>query len=112
MSVSVVILCLNYSHFEVASDSYPLSWTCRVTTESHFVFTHVGNLRVAYEEVLSTMVASLGDQPQDVLRGAADEVLAWLKVSMCPPARERAAPASEGETLRLRSWDIKRGHPN
>ncbi|CAN0322041.1 unnamed protein product [Laminaria digitata] len=26
------------------------------------------------------MVASLGDQPQDVLRGAADEVLAWLKV--------------------------------
>ena len=36
--------------------------------------------RMAYEEVLSTMVASLGDQPQDVLRGAADEVLAWLKV--------------------------------
>lgn len=36
--------------------------------------------REAYEEVLSTMVASLGDQPQDVLRGAADEVLAWLKV--------------------------------
>ena len=35
---------------------------------------------MAYEEVLSTMVASLGDQPQDVLRGAADEVLAWLKV--------------------------------
>ncbi|CAN0080917.1 unnamed protein product, partial [Hapterophycus canaliculatus] len=35
--------------------------------------------RIAYEEVLSTMVASLGDQPQDVLRGAADEVLAWLK---------------------------------
>lgn len=28
------------------------------------------------------MVASLGDQPQDVLRGAADEVLAWLKVRM------------------------------
>lgn len=37
-------------------------------------------LRVAYEEVLSTMVGALGDQPQDVLRGAADEVLAWLKV--------------------------------
>lgn len=36
--------------------------------------------RIAYEEVLSTMVASLGDQPQDVLRGAADEVLLWLKV--------------------------------
>lgn len=35
---------------------------------------------MAYEEVLATMVASLGDQPQDVLRGAADEVLAWLKV--------------------------------
>lgn len=36
--------------------------------------------RIAYEEVLSTMVGALGDQPQDVLRGAADEVLAWLKV--------------------------------
>lgn len=28
------------------------------------------------------MVAALGDQPQDVLRGAADEVLAWLKVTI------------------------------
>lgn len=37
-------------------------------------------LRVAYEEVLSAMAAALGDQPQDVLRGAADEVLALLKV--------------------------------
>ena len=37
------------------------------------------------------MVASLGDQPQDVLRGAADEVLAWLKVRelcwMCDSAQ-------------------------
>lgn len=38
------------------------------------------NRRVAYEEVLSAVVASLGDQPQDVLRGAAEEVLAVLKV--------------------------------
>lgn len=37
--------------------------------------------RIAYEEVLSTMAGALGDQPQDVLRGAADEVLAILKVS-------------------------------
>ncbi|CAM9838773.1 unnamed protein product, partial [Sphacelaria rigidula] len=35
--------------------------------------------RVAYEEVLSTMAAALGDQPQDVLRGAADEILGILK---------------------------------
>lgn len=31
--------------------------------------------------MLSAVVASLGDQPQDVLRGAAEEVLAVLKVS-------------------------------
>lgn len=38
--------------------------------------------RVAYEEILFTMAAALGDQPQDVLRGAADEVLAILKVGL------------------------------
>jgi len=35
--------------------------------------------RLAYEEMLGFVVAYLGDQPQDVLRGAADEILSILK---------------------------------
>lgn len=35
--------------------------------------------RLAYEEILSFIQVSLGDQPQDILRGAADEILALLK---------------------------------
>ena len=35
--------------------------------------------RAAYEALLSTIQSQFGDQPQDVLRGAADEVLAVLK---------------------------------
>jgi pre-mRNA-splicing helicase BRR2 len=35
--------------------------------------------REAYEALLSVIQAQFGDQPQDVLRGAADEVLASLK---------------------------------
>eukprot|EP01042_Synura_sphagnicola_P003173 gene3173-3914_t len=37
--------------------------------------------RLAYEEILSFIQVLLGDQPQDILRGAADEVLAILKDS-------------------------------
>jgi pre-mRNA-splicing helicase BRR2 len=33
----------------------------------------------AYEALLSVIREQFGDQPQDVLRGAADEVLATLK---------------------------------
>ena len=33
----------------------------------------------AYEEILSLIQQNIGDQPQDILRGAADEVLAILK---------------------------------
>lgn len=33
----------------------------------------------AYEEILSLIQGNIGDQPQDILRGAADEVLAILK---------------------------------
>jgi hypothetical protein len=33
----------------------------------------------AYEALLSVIQAQFGDQPQDILRGAADEVLATLK---------------------------------
>jgi hypothetical protein len=33
----------------------------------------------AYEEILSIIQGNIGDQPQDILRGAADEVLAILK---------------------------------
>ena len=35
--------------------------------------------REAYEALLSVIQGQFGDQPQDVLRGAADEVLASLK---------------------------------
>ena len=35
--------------------------------------------RAAYEGLLSFVQACLGDQPQDVLRGATDEVLALVK---------------------------------
>lgn len=35
--------------------------------------------RAAYEDLLSTIQQQFGDQPQDILRGAADEVLAVLK---------------------------------
>jgi pre-mRNA-splicing helicase BRR2 len=35
--------------------------------------------KAAYEEILSFVQSSLGDQPNDILRGAADEILAILK---------------------------------
>jgi pre-mRNA-splicing helicase BRR2 len=35
--------------------------------------------RAAYEALLNTIHTQFGDQPADVLRGAADEVLAVLK---------------------------------
>jgi pre-mRNA-splicing helicase BRR2 len=35
--------------------------------------------KAAYEEILSLVQSSLGDQPNDILRGAADEILATLK---------------------------------
>lgn len=35
--------------------------------------------RIAYEELLNFIMSSLGDQPQDILRGAADEIIAILK---------------------------------
>ena len=35
--------------------------------------------RAAYEAVLSFIREQFGDQPQDVLKGAADEILAVLK---------------------------------
>ena len=35
--------------------------------------------RAAYEEILSTIQTSLGDQPQDILRGAAEEIISLLK---------------------------------
>ncbi len=34
---------------------------------------------MAYEGILNIIQTQLGDQPQDVLRGAVDEVLAVLK---------------------------------
>lgn len=35
--------------------------------------------RLAYEEILTVVATLIGDQPQDILRGAADEILALLK---------------------------------
>jgi len=46
--------------------------------------------KVAYEEMLSFIQAYLGDQPQDILRGATDEVLSTLKDSgLRDPQREK-----------------------
>jgi len=46
--------------------------------------------RMAYEDLLSLLSQQLGDQPHDILRGAADEVLACLKNdSMTDPDRKR-----------------------
>jgi pre-mRNA-splicing helicase BRR2 len=46
--------------------------------------------KVAYESILSVVQGSIGDQPQDILRGAADEVLSMLKDDrMRDPERHR-----------------------
>ncbi|KAJ1627390.1 Sec63 Brl domain-containing protein [Pavlovales sp. CCMP2436] len=46
--------------------------------------------RMAYESLLNEIASQLGDQPQDVLRGAADEVLACLKNdALTDPQRKR-----------------------
>ena len=46
--------------------------------------------RAAYEDLLTMMQANLGAQPHDILRGAADEVLACLKNdSLTDPERKR-----------------------
>ncbi|KAL1529400.1 hypothetical protein AB1Y20_000349 [Prymnesium parvum] len=46
--------------------------------------------RAAYEDLLSMIAQNLGDQPHDILRGAADEVLACLKNdSMTDPERKK-----------------------
>ena len=46
--------------------------------------------RGAYEELLSLISQQLGDQPNDILRGAADEVLACLKNALLTdPERKR-----------------------
>ena len=46
--------------------------------------------RAAYEAMLNAIHAQFGDQPQDVLRGAADEVLAVLKnQALTDPQRQR-----------------------
>ncbi len=44
----------------------------------------------AYEEILSLIQANIGDQPQDILRGAADEVLAILKDEKLTDPRRHA----------------------
>jgi pre-mRNA-splicing helicase BRR2 len=44
--------------------------------------------KVAYESILSVVKGNIGDQPQDILRGAADEILSMLKDDrMRDPAR-------------------------
>ncbi|KIZ00496.1 pre-mRNA-splicing helicase BRR2 [Monoraphidium neglectum] len=46
--------------------------------------------RAAYEAMLNVIHTQFGDQPQDVLRGAADEVLAVLKNQhLTDPARQK-----------------------
>ena len=56
----------------------------------------------AYEGILSVVQQSIGDQPQDVLRGAADEVLGLLKDdSLRDPERH-------AEVSRRSSWKKKK----
>ena len=51
--------------------------------------------KVAYESILSVVQGSIGDQPQDILRGAADEVLSMLKDDrMRDPERHREVVAA------------------
>ncbi|KAF8063039.1 BRR2A [Scenedesmus sp. PABB004] len=53
--------------------------------------------RAAYEALLNTIHATFGDQPADVLRGAADEVLAVLKNQHATdPERQRECEALLG----------------
>jgi len=53
--------------------------------------------REAYETLLGTIHGLFGDQPQDVLRGAADEVLASLKnQNITDPARQKEVEALLG----------------
>ncbi len=67
----------NSSFLSVADDLDTISYRPK-TRES----------RLAYEEILSLIQVSLGDQPQDILRGAAEEVLGLLKdVTMRDPEK-------------------------
>eukprot|EP00887_Chlorella_sp_A99_P002917 scaffold6.g2917.t1 len=53
--------------------------------------------REAYEALLSVIQAQFGDQPQEILRGAADEVLASLKNErLTDPARQKEVSALLG----------------
>jgi len=46
--------------------------------------------KAAYEEILTMVQTSLGDQPHDILRGAADEILAQLKdTAIRDPERQK-----------------------
>ena len=46
--------------------------------------------KAAYEEILTMVQVSLGDQPHDILRGAADEILAQLKeTTIRDPERQK-----------------------
>ena len=46
--------------------------------------------KAAYEEILTMVQVSLGDQPHDILRGAADEILALLKeTTIRDPERQK-----------------------
>ena len=60
------------------------------------------------------MVGALGDQPQDVLRGAADEVLAWLKVSETGPQEGFHGLATEPRVVitDLSSWTCLAERPD
>lgn len=64
--------------------------------------------RAAYEALLNTIHQQFGDQPQDVLRGAADEVLAVLKNdNMTDPARHKEISELLGPTTDDRFAELK-----
>lgn len=64
--------------------------------------------RAAYEALLNTIHQQFGDQPQDVLRGAADEVLAVLKNdNLTDPARHKEISELLGPTTDDRFAELK-----
>ncbi|CBZ54476.1 RNA helicase-related protein required for pre-mRNA splicing, related [Neospora caninum Liverpool] len=58
-------------------------------TEIFFYKPTTQQTRLVYEQLLVTLQQQLGDQPDEVLKGAADEVLAALKVDGCKDSERK-----------------------
>ncbi|KFG57285.1 putative activating signal cointegrator 1 complex subunit 3 family 1 ASCC3L1, partial [Toxoplasma gondii RUB] len=58
-------------------------------TEIFFYKPTTQQTRLVYEQLLVTLQQQLGDQPDEVLKGAADEVLAALKADGCRESEKK-----------------------